>query len=310
MNNCVEIKGLTKRFGKFTAVNNVSFTLETGKVYGLIGPNGAGKSTLMSMIMGLLYPSEGTGNVRGHELGSKEALKVLGYSPEFTSFYSDMSALEYLWYMGTLSGLSDQKAKERSLELIEQFELKDDMNKKVSKFSTGMKKKISLAQAMIHEPEILLLDEPTANLDPTARFEILETIRMLVKSRQMTVLISSHVLTELQTIITDVIMLEKGKLILAASLEEAQKMFNKGILIVDTDNNAQLCENLRDKYSVENTDGVLKFSAEDLSGIKREVVREVYENGWMLNSMSEEKITLESLYKQVMEGEGNNDSGI
>ncbi|MBQ4253860.1 MAG: ABC transporter ATP-binding protein [Erysipelotrichaceae bacterium] len=310
MNNCVEIKGLTKRFGKFTAVNNVSFTLETGKVYGLIGPNGAGKSTLMSMIMGLLYPSEGTGNVKGHDLGSKEALKVLGYSPEFTSFYSDMSALEYLWYMGTLSGLSDQKAKERSLELIEQFELKDDMNKKVSKFSTGMKKKISLAQAMIHEPEILLLDEPTANLDPTARFEILETIRMLVKSRQMTVLISSHVLTELQTIITDVIMLEKGKLILAASLEEAQKMFNKGILIVDTDNNAQLCENLRDKYSVENTDGVLKFSAEDLSGIKREVVREVYENGWMLNSMSEEKITLESLYKQVMEGEGNNDSGI
>ncbi len=310
MNNCVEIKGLTKRFGKFTAVNNVSFTLETGKVYGLIGPNGAGKSTLMSMIMGLLYPSEGTGNVKGHDLGSKEALKVLGYSPEFTSFYSDMSALEYLWYMGTLSGLSDQKAKERSLELIEQFELKDDMNKKVSKFSTGMKKKISLAQAMIHEPEILLLDEPTANLDPTARFEILETIRMLVKSRQMTVLISSHVLTELQTIITDVIMLEKGKLILAASLEEAQKMFNKGILIVDTDNNARLYENLKDKYSVENAEGILKFSADDLTEIKREIVREVYENKWTLNSMSEEKITLESLYKQVMEGEGNNDSGI
>ncbi|MBR0137691.1 MAG: ABC transporter ATP-binding protein [Erysipelotrichaceae bacterium] len=310
MNNCVEIKGLTKKFGKFTAVNNVSFSLETGKVYGLIGPNGAGKSTLMSMIMGLLFPTEGTGNVKGHELGSRAALQILGYSPEFTSFYSDMSALEYLWYMGTLSGLSDQQAKERSLELIEQFELKDDMNKKVSKFSTGMKKKISLAQAMIHNPEILLLDEPTANLDPTARFEILETIRKLVKSQQMTVLISSHVLTELQTIITDVIMLEKGKLILATSIEEAQKMFNKGILMVDTDNNAQLFENLKDRYSVEITDGILKFSADGLNEIRKDIVKEVYENGWMLNSMSEEKITLESLYKQVMEGDGNNDSGI
>lgn len=306
---CVEIHNLTKKFGKFTAVSDVSFNLEAGKVYGLIGPNGAGKSTLMSMIMGLLFPSGGSGTVKGNALGTTEALKLLGYSPEFTSFYSDMSALEYLWYMGTLSGLSDEKARERSLELLEQFELITDMNKKVSKFSTGMKKKISLAQAMIHDPEILLLDEPTANLDPTARHEILETIRKLVASRKMTVLISSHVLTELQTIVTDVIMLEKGKLILASSLEQAQSLFNQGVMTVETDHNDLLYERLKDSFKVEMQDGVLKFS-DDPDKVRVAVVREVYLNNWILKSMSEEKITLDTLYNRVMEGGENNEAGV
>lgn len=301
-NYVLEMDKVTKKFGKFTAVSEASIRLEPGKVYGLIGPNGAGKSTLMSMIMGLLFPTSGSGNIEGHKPGSKEALQLLGYSPEFTSFYTDMSALEYLCYMGTLSGLSFEQAKERSLELIEQFDLKDSMNKKVAKFSTGMKKKISLAQAMIHKPEILLLDEPTANLDPTARHEILETVRDLVKRENMTVLISSHVLTELQTIVTDVIMLEKGKVILASSVDEAQAMFNKGVLIVDCDDNNRLYEHLKEITEVQIDESGLRISDDEPDRIKKEIVRFIYENDMQLNVLNQEKITLDSLYQQVLAG--------
>lgn len=301
-NYVLEMDHVTKKFGKFTAVSDASIKLEPGKVYGLIGPNGAGKSTLMSMIMGLLFPTEGEGNIKGNKPGSKEALKLLGYSPEFTSFYTDMSALEYLCYMGTLSGLTFEQAKTRSLELIEQFELTESMNKKVAKFSTGMKKKVSLAQAMIHKPEILLLDEPTANLDPTARYEILETVRELVKNENMTVLISSHVLTELQTIVSDVIMLEKGKVILASSLEEAQAMFNKGVIVVDCEDNNRLYEYLKEKAEVQITDDGLRISSDEPDTIKKEIVKFVYENDMMLNGMNQEKITLDSLYQKVLAG--------
>ncbi|MBR2792509.1 MAG: ABC transporter ATP-binding protein, partial [Erysipelotrichaceae bacterium] len=164
---CIELKNVTKKFGKFTAVDDVSIRLEPGKVYGFVGPNGAGKSTTMAIIMGALFPTKGTGRVFNHPLATPGALKELGYSPEFTSFYSDMSCVEYLYYMATLAGLSSDEAIKRTNELLDQFDLKQHANRKVAKFSTGMKKKVSLAQSLIHRPKVLLLDEPTANLDPT-----------------------------------------------------------------------------------------------------------------------------------------------
>ncbi|MBE6104407.1 MAG: ABC transporter ATP-binding protein, partial [Erysipelotrichaceae bacterium] len=188
---CIELKNVTKKFGKFTAVDDVSIRLEPGKVYGFVGPNGAGKSTTMAIIMGALFPTKGTGRVFDHPLATPGALKELGYSPEFTSFYSDMSCVEYLYYMATLAGLSSDEAIKRTNELLDQFDLKQHANRKVAKFSTGMKKKVSLAQSMIHRPKVLLLDEPTANLDPTSRQEILDTVRKMVEEEHLTVLISS-----------------------------------------------------------------------------------------------------------------------
>ena len=209
---CIELDHITKKFGNFTAVDDLSLKLVPGKVYGIVGPNGAGKSTTMATIMGSIQATNGSGLVMGYPLGSKQALQQLGYSPEFTSFYLDMSCIEYLWYMGTLGGLSSEEASQKAIELIKKFGLQDHAYKKVSKFSTGMKKKVSLAQAMIHDPKILLLDEPTANLDPTSRMEILDTVRSMVNERKLTVLISSHVLTELETVIDHVIMINHGKI--------------------------------------------------------------------------------------------------
>ncbi len=307
---CIELEHLTKTFGKFTAVDDLSLKLEPGKVYGFIGPNGAGKSTTMAMIMGSLFPNKGSGKVYGHPLASKEALKLLGYSPEFTSFYSDMSCAEYLHYMGTLSGLSDKEAIKRTHELLEQFNLMDHANRRVAKFSTGMKKKVSLAQAMIHNPKVLLLDEPTANLDPTSRQDILDTVRKMVDEQHMTVFISSHVLTELETIINHVVMIEHGKIILNAPIHEAQEKFKQGILWVDTSDNDRLFEQLKDRYSCRMEENMLRITTKEMQQLKNEIVSFVYNNQIDLIRLNEETISLDTLYKQIMEGENEDESNI
>ena len=299
---CIELEHLTKKFGRFTAVNDISLKLEPGKVYGIVGPNGAGKSTTMAMIMGSLFPSSGKGKVFGHPLASTGALKLLGYSPEFTSFYTDMKCSEYLWYMGCLSGLSSKESAARVNELLDQFELRAHKDRKVAKFSTGMKKKVSLAQAMIHRPKVLLLDEPTANLDPTSRQEILDTVRKMVGEEHLTVLISSHVLTELETVISHVLMIDHGRLILNSPIHEAQEMFRQGVLWVDTTDNEKLAAALPG-YSREITPEGVRFTTKEMDSLKKDVVSFVYSNGLTLNRLSEEVLSLDSLYKQMMEGE-------
>ena len=299
---CIELDHITKKFGSFTAVDDISLHLEAGKIYGIVGPNGAGKSTTMALIMGSLFPTNGKGSVYGHPLASKEALQNLGYSPEFTSFYTDMSCQEYLYYMGCLSGLKPKDAVKRTEELLEQFELKDHALRRVSKFSTGMKKKVSLAQAMIHDPKILLLDEPTANLDPTSRQEILETVRNMVYQKNQTVIISSHVLTELETVINHVLMIDHGKIILDAPISEAQEMFRQGILIVDTSDNDRLCQQLPE-YTFDKVEDGLRIRTADADLLKKKIVEVVYKEDLLLKTLREEKISLDSLYRQVMEGE-------
>lgn len=305
---CIELNEVTKKFGNFTAVDKVSLKLEPGKIYGFVGPNGAGKSTTMAMIMGSLFPTSGSGKVFDHPLASTAALKDLGYSPEFTSFYADMTCVEYLYYMGCLGGLSDKESMKRTYELLERFNLTDHAFRKVAKFSTGMKKKVSLAQAMIHNPKILLLDEPTANLDPTSRQDILDTVRSMVEDEHMTVMISSHVLTELETVISHVIMIEHGKIILDAPIHEAQEMFKQGILLVDTSDNERLLNEMKDHYDVHlNEENILHFSSREMKELKKEIVHRVYNEDLELNMMKEEVLSLDSLYRQIMKKEAEAD---
>ena len=307
---CIELNNITKKFGKFTAVQDVNIRLEPGKVYGFVGPNGAGKSTTMAIITGALFPTSGSGKVFNHPLATPGALQELGYSPEFTSFYADMSCVEYLYYMATLAGLSSDEAIKRTNELLDQFDLKQHANRRVAKFSTGMKKKVSLAQAMIHRPKVLLLDEPTANLDPTSRQEILDTVRKMVEEEHLTVFISSHVLTELETIINHVIMIDHGRIILDAPIHEAQEMFKQGILLVDTSNNDLVLERLGGKYDNRIEEGSIRFSTVEIEQLKKDIVSIVFNENLTLNMLKEEVLSLDSLYKQIMEGENKNEGNI
>lgn len=307
MSNIIEINHLNKSFGSFQAIHDLSFSLESGKIYGIIGPNGAGKSTTMSLLVGLIFPSSGTGLINGYPLGSLEAKKIMGYSPEFPSFYSDMSCLEYLVYMGTLSGLSEDEAFKRTKALLDEFDLTDHMFNKVNKFSTGMKKKVGLIQAMIHDPEILLLDEPTANLDPTSRSEIIRTLKRLVDQRKMTVLISSHVLSELETIIDHVLMINKGHVVLDAPIEQVQNEFNKEIILVKCSDMEKLENYLIQKdYDYSNDKGRLRIRATNKEQCKQDIVEFIYLNHLVLDLLQEEVVSLERLYQQFLE-EGDND---
>lgn len=310
MNNImIETKNLTKKFGDLIAVNDFSIKLESGKIYGFIGPNGAGKTTTMSLLMDLIKPTEGQCLIKGFDSSDIEAKKLLGYSPEFPSFYTDMTCIDYMIYMGCLGGLGYEESVKKSLELLKFMDLDKSMYKKVAKFSTGMKKKVGLAQAMIHDPEILLLDEPTANLDPTSRMELMTALKKLVNEKQLTLIISSHVLTELELIITDVIMINKGKLVTYGPLKEVKKQINSDVLLIDSSDNKLLKNKLKDlesTVSVEEENKELKITTKSSDVTKKELIKIAYENDIIIDKIIENNISLDDIYKNlVMESGGN-----
>ncbi len=304
MDNIIEIKNLTKKFGNLIAVNNISIDLKPGKIYGFLGPNGAGKTTTMSMLCDLIMPTSGEAFVEGHKIGTKEAKKMLGYSPEFPSFYTDMNCIDYLIYMGELGGLKYEEALKKSIELIEFMNLKESMYKKVSNFSTGMKKKIGLAQAMIHDPKILMLDEPTANLDPTSRFEIINSLKRLVKEKNITLIISSHVLTELELIITDVIMINAGTLLFFGPLEEAKKLLHNDLLIIETSNNQMIIDKINrlNISDIKEDNGKLTISTNNLNEVKKELIKISYENNIDIITLRDATVSLDEVYSKILTG--------
>ena len=170
----IEAKNLTKTFGDFTAVDGIDLMVRKGTIHGFVGPNGAGKTTTMKMLIGAISCTRGEGYIKGYEVGSITAKQLIGYSPEQPFFYKDMVASDYLVYMARICGMKRAEARNKALDLLNWLDLGDFSESKVGGFSAGMKQRLSLAQALIHEPELLILDEPTANMDPTGRMAILD----------------------------------------------------------------------------------------------------------------------------------------
>jgi len=223
----IELHDLTKHFGrgdrKVRAVDGIDLTVEGG-IHGFIGPNGAGKSTTLKMIVGAINPTSGKGSIRGHPLGSVGARRCLGYLPEHPRFY-DQPLYDYLVYMGRLGGMSRSAAQARVLELVDWLELGEAMNRNVNNFSAGMKQKAGFAQALIHEPPLLILDEPTANLDPLGRAGVLEKVKMLSKEKGITIFLSSHILAEVEKVVEQVSVINRGQILLSTEVSEAKRRF-------------------------------------------------------------------------------------
>jgi len=221
----IETEGLTKKFGDLIAVNGLSIKVKAGTIHGFIGPNGAGKTTTMKMLIGALRPTSGSGKIKGFKIGSLEARKVFGFSPEHPRFYENMKAYEYLVYMGRVSGLGGKKADERSAELLKWLDLDEFSDKKIGGFSAGMRQKLCLAQAMIHEPEILMLDEPTANLDPAGRLSIVKKLRQICNEKKITIFISSHILSELEKMVDEVTIISHGKMVTESGVKALEAKY-------------------------------------------------------------------------------------
>ena len=207
----IKVDQLTKIYRKQVAVDAISFDIPTGQIVGFLGPNGAGKSTTMKMITGYIPPSSGTGTVCGIDLveDSIEVRKLVGYLPENNPLYLDMYVKEYLEFIAGISGVSKIKpAVERAIEMTK---LTPERHKKVGQLSKGYRQRVGLAQALIHEPKVLILDEPTSGLDPIQVVEIRQVIKDLGKDK--TVLLSTHIMQEVEAMCDRVIMISKGKLV-------------------------------------------------------------------------------------------------
>jgi len=218
----IEIDNLVKHFGHgeniVKAVDGIDFSVEEGEIHGFLGPNGAGKSTTIKMVVGSLIMTSGTIRIKGHKAGTRDANRMLGFSPDHPKFY-DMSLYDYLVYMGRLGGLNRTTAEKNTLDIISLLELEDSVFRKVNGFSAGMRQKVGLAQALVHEPEVILLDEPTANLDPIGRSRIIDTIKKLAREKDLTVMVSSHVLAEIEKMADRVTIINKGKIILTDNVK-------------------------------------------------------------------------------------------
>src|SRR5713226_2704884 len=217
----IETRDLTKMYGDLYALNRLSIKLERGDVYGFIGPNGAGKTTTMRILATLLNPTWGEASVCGYSIynGAKEIRRLIGYMPDFFGVYDDMKVIEYLEFFAAayrINGPSRRKVCEEKLELVDMTFKRDAM---VNQLSRGQTQRIGLARVLLHEPQVLLLDEPASGLDPRARIEIRNLLKKLGEMKK-TVIVSSHILPELADVCTRVGMIEKGHLIVDCYVDE------------------------------------------------------------------------------------------
>lgn len=209
----IEVKNLVKKYGDHLAVNNLSFTIEPGKIYGFLGPNGAGKSTTMNIITGYLAATEGTVLIDGHDIYEEpeEAKKCIGYLPEIPPLYMDMTPREYLEFSADLKGIKRAEAKTQIDEVVRMTGIQDVFNRLIKNLSKGYRQRVGLAQAILGFPDIIILDEPTVGLDPKQIIEIRDVIKKLGKKH--TVILSTHIMQEVSAVCDEVLIISKGELV-------------------------------------------------------------------------------------------------
>src|SRR5919199_6195229 len=209
----IRVEGLTKRYARTVAVDNISFEVEKGEIVGFLGPNGAGKTTTMRMLTCFLPPSEGRASVAGFDVFEKpfEVKKRIGYLPETPPVYPEMSVQDYLLFVARLKGVPNSEIKSRTEQVMERCFVADVKGKLISKLSKGYRQRVGLAQAIIHNPDVLILDEPTSGLDPKQIIEIRELLRHLAGDH--TIILSTHILSEVETSCERVIIISQGKVV-------------------------------------------------------------------------------------------------
>lgn len=222
----IEVKQIVKKYGNHTAVDNLSFTIEPGKIYGFLGPNGAGKSTTMNIITGNLAATEGKVTINGHDVYDDpiEAKKCIGYLPEIPPLYTDLTPLEYLTFVAEARGVEYEKITRRVKEVMEITQLTDVKNRLIRNLSKGFRQRVGIAMAMVGNPDIIILDEPTVGLDPIQIIEIRQLIKKLGETK--TVILSSHILAEIEEICDHIMIISHGKLVANDTLENLEAAIN------------------------------------------------------------------------------------
>jgi len=310
----ITVKGLTKRYARTVAVDNISFEVQKGQIVGFLGPNGAGKTTTMRILTCFLPPSAGTANVAGFDVLEQpmEVKKRIGYLPETPPLYPEMEVREYLTFVGKLKGMSGASLALRVDEVAERCAIADVKNKLLGKLSKGYRQRVGLAQAIIHNPDVLILDEPTAGLDPKQINDTRELIRSLKGDH--TIILSTHILPEVEQTCQQVIIINKGKLVATDSVENLQhRARGAESVLLEVEGRGVPLDSQTIQHRLETVSGVSRvllketrsnrsvFEVESLKdrSIRGDLARAVVESGWNLNELRSAAMSLEDIFLQL-----------
>lgn len=309
----IEVKNITKKYGDVIAVNDISFKIDEGEIIGLLGPNGAGKSTTMNMITGYIEPTEGEIIIEGYNISKnpKKAKAQIGYMPEGVPLYSDLTVKEFVTYMAELKKVDKKVRKEKVEKIIEQTGLKDVKKKLTRNLSRGYKQRVSMAGALVGEPKILILDEPTVGLDPKQITEIRNLIKELGKTH--TVILSSHILSEVSQICNKVIIINKGKIVAIDKPENLEKKVAKSnkiyVTVEDIENKMEkIKEKIQEIKEIElikeNEDETKQYvlEAEDDIDLRKIIFTKFAKENITIFEMKKADTTLEDAFMKLIEG--------
>ena len=237
MPHILEVDNLVKKYGDFAAVDGVSFTVDEGEVFGLLGPNGAGKTTTISMLTGILEPTDGTARIGGHDIKTdlNEAKKINGLVPQDLALYPTLSARANLQFFGRIYGLSGKDLKERVEDVLRIVALTDRADEAVEKYSGGMKRRVNIAAGLVHQPKLLFLDEPTVGVDPQSRNHIFESVMRLNRERGMSIIYTSHYMEEVELLCKRVAIIDQGKIIAMDTIQNLVAILGGGVIQVGLD---------------------------------------------------------------------------
>ncbi|MFX0005035.1 MAG: ATP-binding cassette domain-containing protein [Candidatus Hodarchaeota archaeon] len=311
-NICIEFRNISKKYKDLLALNDVSFTINKGDVFGYIGPNGAGKTTTIKILVGLITEFSGKVYIYGKDIQKdhKDLHKLIGYHPQEAGFQEWRTVDHAFKTFGRLSGLDSDYLENRTEEILKLIGLSDFRYKKIVHLSGGMVQKLRLGQALLHEPEILIMDEPLSGLDPQMRYQFKEIIKKLAKSG-ITILFSSHILSDVQDIANNIGILSKGQIMKIGSPEELQTSFHIGnILEIVVAKNTPLCDNLEEisgVVSIENFNNTRQLvhlnSDFDIDLILNNVLRKITEQQCRIRSFKLLRPSLEEVYLKYVGGE-------
>lgn len=305
MTLAIETRGLVKNYGRFRALDELNLEVEEGVVYGFLGPNGAGKTTTIKVLMGLLRFGGGSAFIFGERVedGSPESRAKVGYMPELPSFPSHLTGRELLDIYGQLYGLSKGERESKADGLLKLVGLEEQRDRRIDAYSKGMQQRLGVAQSLIGDPELVILDEPTAGLDPEGRAEVREIIKQ-IGEEGVTVFLSSHLLEEVEKICSHVTIINRGKTVMSGSLEEVYKRFSKGaeIAVEVSGLNKTLIDSLRNISGVEDVSRegnelvILTDAGKDL---REKISRTITEGGGVILAMGKKTRSLEEVFLEI-----------
>ena len=309
----IEVKNITKKYGKVVAVEDISFSINDGEIVGLLGPNGAGKSTTMNILTGYIEQTSGEVTIEGYNTlkKPKKAKKQIGYMPEGVPLYTDLTVKEFVTYMAELKQVERKTRKEKVEKVIEQTGLKEVENKLTRNLSRGYKQRVSMAGALVGEPKILILDEPTVGLDPKQITEIRNLIKELGKTH--TVILSSHILSEVSQICNKVIIINKGKIVAIDTPENLEnRVSNNNCIYVTVEDTENKIEGMKDKIKEiknielvqENEDKTKQYLIEADKGVdlRKKIFSEFAKENITIFEMKKADTTLEDAFMKLIEG--------